>query len=191
MKHCNQCGTDNPDLNSHCSNCGAELPPSFDSQNQSVQTPPPIPGRELFGNQIPTYYRTFRSAVCTCLKDKYATFAGRATRSEYWYYMLFIFLVAVVLNAIGTSLSVFFLERTSGVYAMSGGTILINLFIALLTFIPSLAVSVRRLHDLGKSGWYVLLGLIPYLGVLILFVIYLLESQHVDNVYGLAPHERQ
>lgn len=85
---------------------------------------------------------TFSESIATCFK-KYATFAGTAGRSEYWWFSLFIFLVSAVLQTIN-----------SGADAVFG----------LVTLLPSLAAGCRRLHDTGRSGWWQLLWLIPLLG---------------------------
>ena len=87
--------------------------------------------------------------------SKYATFSGRARRSEFWYFFLFNFLVSFVLGLIP------FLSVVSGLWALA-------------VLIPSLAVAVRRFHDIGKSGWTYLYFLIPgllYIGYLIYFII--------------------
>lgn len=116
-----------------------------------------------------------------CFK-KYADFNGRATRSEYWYFALFnmiIVVLCVVLIAIITSVN---------------GSNVINIIIysllmayGLATLIPSLAVAVRRMHDLGKSGWMILISLIPIIGGIWLFVLTVLDSVPGQNAYGPNP----
>ena len=117
---------------------------------------------------------TFSEAVKTCLVEKYATFSGRASRSEYWYFVLFGYLLAFLVVIIGMSLES--PEFITGLPAFLGFVILI----------PSLAVCVRRLHDTGRSGWWCLLGLIPYVGGLVLFIFFCLKSDE-DNKYGPKP----
>src|SRR5687768_5564545 len=73
--------------------------------------------------------------------QNYATFSGRARRSEYWYFVLFNIIVSIILSVIGTTMKT---------------TILSNIY-ALAVFLPGLAVGVRRMHDVGKSGWYLLI----------------------------------
>jgi len=102
------------------------------------------------------------------LKERYATFSGRARRKEFWYFVLFSFLVSLVLNAIDLAIG------TSGI---------LGLIYSLAVLIPSLAVSVRRLHDTGRSGWWVLIGLVPLIG-LVLIVFLAAGSQPEDNQYG-------
>lgn len=92
---------------------------------------------------------------------KYANFSGRATRSEYWWWVLFTLLWAWIP--------------------------IVNLLLLLIFFLPSLGVAVRRLHDTGRSGWWILLGIIPILGGLILLIFYCTDSQVGANQYGPNP----
>lgn len=101
----------------------------------------------------------------------YAVFNGRARRKEYWMFMLFNILISF---AIG------FIEGFLG----SPGVI--GLIYALAVLVPSIAVTIRRLHDTGRSGWWVLLGLVPVLGI-ILLIFMVLDSQPNDNEYGPNP----
>lgn len=110
----------------------------------------------------------------------YAGFSGRARRKEYWMFVLFniIFVaVAVILdNLLGTAI-----EET--------GFGLFYFLYLLAVLIPSLAVAVRRLHDVGKSGWMILIGLIPIIGGIWLLVLYVTDSQPGENQYGSNPKE--
>ena len=108
---------------------------------------------------------TFQDAVTTCF-NKYAEFVGRARRSEYWWFVLFGIVVSLVLSPLSTSLS--FLA-----------------WLALL--VPNLAVSVRRLHDTGRSGWFLLISVIPIIGWIILIVWLATEGEPGPNVYGESP----
>ena len=90
---------------------------------------------------------------------KYATFTGRAQRSEYWYFILFNYLIALVLALIDSMTGTFNM--------MSGYGLLMGLF-SLAMFIPITAVGVRRLHDTDRSGWWMLLELIPFIGSIVL-----------------------
>ena len=112
---------------------------------------------------------------------KYAVFSGRARRSEYWYFVLFSCLIAFVLLALGLSVA----KAANGPPTLAG--YLVDLF-SLLVFLPSLAVSVRRLHDIGMNGWWVLLNLVP-LGGLVLIYFFCQDSQSGPNVYGPNPKE--
>jgi len=109
---------------------------------------------------------------------KYAVFNGRARRKEYWMFTLFnvIFsIVAIVLdNILGTA-------------SEDLGYGLIYGLFGLAIIIPTLAITVRRLHDIGKSGWWILISLIPIIGGIWLFVLTVTDSQPGDNQYGANP----
>jgi uncharacterized membrane protein YhaH (DUF805 family) len=111
--------------------------------------------------------------------QKYAVFSGRATRSEYWYFTLFNLLVSVILGLIGLLVS-----RAMGA-TPSAALLLFDLY-ALAVLLPGLGVSVRRLHDINFSGWWILLSLVP-LGGLVLLVLYCLDSQPGENRFGPNP----
>jgi uncharacterized membrane protein YhaH (DUF805 family) len=112
------------------------------------------------------------------LTKKYATFAGRARRSEYWYFMLFYFLAVVLLTVI---------DVFTGMYNEEAGIGLLSALFMIATILPSLAVTVRRLHDTDRSGWWVLLNLIPVIGVLVVLVFTVLDSQPGANRFGPNP----
>ena len=114
-----------------------------------------------------------------CLQH-YADFTGRARRSEYWYFVLFNFIVSIL---IGLSLGVI-----AGLLNVPALVYLAYLW-SLAVFIPSLAVSVRRLHDIGRSGWWLFLSLIPLVGAIILIIWYCTDSQPGANQYGPNPKE--
>ena len=118
----------------------------------------------------------FMTAVRTCL-SKYVDFSGRARRSEYWYFALFNFLVSIVTSILDAVLGTDY--DTS-----SGG--LISTIASLALLLPSLAVGVRRLHDTDRSGWWILLGLIPIVGWIILIIWFCTDSKP-DNQYGPNP----
>ncbi len=117
---------------------------------------------------------TFPDAVKICL-NKYVGFSGRARRSEYWWFVLFTVLVSIVASIIDAIIG-----------TSSGGTGLISGLASLALFLPSLAVAIRRLHDTSRSGWWVLIGLIPIVGWIVLIVFYVQDS-HPDNKYGPSP----
>ena len=107
------------------------------------------------------------------VRDNYANFEGRARRSEYWYFALANFLIGLVLQVVDHFIG-FKIGILGGVYSLA-------------VFIPSLAVAVRRLHDLGKSGWFMLLVLIPIIGWIWLFVLMVTEGNYGPNQYGADP----
>lgn len=116
-----------------------------------------------------------------CIKQ-YADFKGRARREEYWMFYLACFLIGFVTAFLGTLIDL--LLENDGPYFTIVAWICI-----FFTFIPSLAVGVRRLHDIGKSGWWMLLVLIPYLGSISLIILFCLDSQPGTNKWGENPKE--
>ena len=116
---------------------------------------------------------------------KYAVFTGRARRKEFWMFYLFIFvgvIVAIILdNVLGTTIESM---RYKG---MGYGLFTILVYLAIL--IPTLAVVVRRLHDIGKSGWWICIGFIPLIGSIWLIVLLATDSQPGENQYGPNPKE--
>ena len=117
--------------------------------------------------------------------SKYADFSGRATRSEYWYFYLFNFLVVMVYYI------ALFAMLVSGSRDSSAAGYLSVMFIiyALVMTIPSLAVTVRRLHDTGHSGWWIFLNLIPVIGSIVLFIWFITDSDPDTNEYGDNPKQ--
>jgi len=118
----------------------------------------------------------FMTAVRTCL-SKYVDFSGRARRSEYWYFALFGFLVGLVTSVLDAVLGTGYDDTTGG---------LVNTVGSLALFLPSLAAGVRRLHDTDRSGWWILIGLIPIIGWILLIVWFCTDSK-ADNQYGPDP----
>ncbi|MCV2867187.1 DUF805 domain-containing protein [Defluviimonas sp. WL0002] len=120
----------------------------------------------------------FWTAVKTCF-NKYATFRGRATRPEYWWFVLFLFIANIVLSVLDFALF--------GMHAQSMQPI--STIFSLVTILPSLAAAVRRLHDTGRSGWWLLLIFIPILGFLVLIWFLAQPSEEGENDFGPAPGE--
>lgn len=123
---------------------------------------------------------------------RYADFSGRSRRKEYWMFVLFqVLLVIPFVLVLGLSGS---LEEGSepGGFAMLLAGLLGLIFLGL--FIPSLAVQVRRLHDTDRSGWWILLGIIPfvnYIGFIVLLVFYCLDGSKGENRFGADPKMNQ
>ncbi len=111
---------------------------------------------------------------------KYATFSGRAQRSEYWYFILFYFVVYIALLLAGA-----LMKSSSALLGV--GLSLLGMIFSLAMLVPSIAVSVRRLHDTDRSGWWFLIALVPLIGSLVLLVFFLLDSQPGDNRFGPNP----
>lgn len=102
----------------------------------------------------------------------YVGFQGRARRKEYWMFFLFNFLITILLSTIEALLGL-------------GG--ILSAIYGLAVLLPSIAVSVRRLHDIGRSGWWMLLSIIPVIGLIVLLVFAILDSQPGENKYGPNP----
>jgi len=114
----------------------------------------------------------FMTAIRTCF-SKYADFSGRARRSEFWFFMLFNVAVQIVASLI------------DGI--ILGGMGILGLVASLGLLVPALAVSVRRLHDSGRSGWWILIGLIPLVGIILLIVWYVNKGEDGPNRFGANP----
>ena len=111
---------------------------------------------------------------------KYAVFTGRARRKEYWFFQLFNTLFLVALLGV---------DAITGMMRAHAGIGLLSGLFGLATFLPSLGVLVRRLHDTGRSGWWILIGLVPFVGGIVLLVFMFLDSQPGNNQYGPNPKE--
>ena len=134
MVFCRGCGKEIHETASTCPHCGAVQSTALASAAGAVMG--------------------FTEAIKTCF-SKYATFSGRPTRAEFWWFFLFTFL---------------------------GGLIpIVGLIFALAVLIPSIAVAVRRLHDTDRSGWWLLIGLIPLVGFIVLLVFYCQESKEPNR----------
>lgn len=206
MKKCPQCGNIIENDNAKfCRKCGAKQPEIVvekkettvinSNQNEGVllnespnrsmtddggQTLSPRYTREepisssFISSIIEPEGKGFLWAVKTCFR-KYATFEGRASRSEYWFFCLFnciistiLFGLAIVINQ--ENVSLFFLGLT--------------FLYTLVVFLPGLAAAVRRLHDIGKSGWLYCVIFIPYLGAFILLYFLCKKGNDGTNIYG-------
>ena len=104
--------------------------------------------------------------------ERYALFSGRAGRAEFWWFFLANLIVGAILSILGRAATIFVI-----LYALYG----------LALIIPSLAVSIRRLHDIGRSGWWILIGLIPIVGVIVLLIFHATAGEPQPNAYGPTP----
>ncbi len=109
---------------------------------------------------------------------KYAVFKGRARRKEYWYFFLVNIVISVVLSWVDTRL---------GTPGSAEGAGLLGSVYSLAVLLPSIAVGVRRLHDIDKSGWWMLIGLVPVIGFLVLLYFFVQDSQADSNEFGPNP----
>ena len=128
----------------------------------------------------------FADAIRICVKEKYAHFEGRATRSEYWYFYLFNFIFNVICRMAATFIATFMSSDSEEEAIIVD---LLYLFFSFALFLPQLAVTARRLHDTGKSGWYWLIVLIPIAGIFIFIAQLIKPSSPEDNKYGPAPKQ--
>lgn len=110
-----------------------------------------------------------------CLKQ-YADFSGRARRKEYWMFTLFNVLIQLVLWMIDVAI---------------GTPLILGWIYSLAVFIPGIAVCVRRLHDVGRSGWFYLLNFIPFVGAIFLLVLLCDEGQRMSNKWGEDPKQNE
>lgn len=120
----------------------------------------------------------FGDAVRTCWR-KYGDFDGRAQRSEFWWWILFVTLLQIAASIVLTVLLIVF--QNAGFLQWLG--VLIFMIVVLAVILPSIAVSVRRLHDRDLSGWWYLLGFVPF-GSIVLLVWYVMPGTPGPNRYG-------
>ncbi|MCH9739788.1 MAG: DUF805 domain-containing protein [Epsilonproteobacteria bacterium] len=128
------------------------------------------------------------------VKNKYFQFSGRASRSEFWYFVLFSIIVAIVVAIVGTALGIQYMMPMDTVSVSPTGELInvtqempvniLQIIVSLALFFPSLAIAIRRLHDIGRTGWWYLVGLIPLVGALVLIAFFVMPSQKEDNQYG-------
>jgi uncharacterized membrane protein YhaH (DUF805 family) len=130
---------------------------------------------------------TFVEAIKTGL-SKYVTWKGRASRSEFWFFILFAFAAAIVASIIdgilGTGMKT--VNPMTGL-EQSAGYGYVYIIVALGLFLPNLSVMVRRLHDTGRSGWWYWIALIPLVGAILLIVWFATKGTTGDNEYGADP----
>jgi len=110
---------------------------------------------------------------------KYADFSGRAPRAEYWWFYLLMIVTFVVSSII---------DSLMGSNMGGTGYGLVSLVVGLGLIIPSLAAGVRRLHDTDRSGWWLLIGLIPFIGAIVLIIFFVTGGTSGDNRYGPDPY---
>lgn len=115
--------------------------------------------------------------------ENYANFKGRARRSEYWYFALANGIISFLLIIIGLIVGTIFADAITGVIIGYG---LVMLY-SLATLLPGLGVVVRRLHDVGKSGWFYFVALIPLVGPIWILILFCTEGNYGPNQYGNDP----
>jgi uncharacterized membrane protein YhaH (DUF805 family) len=115
----------------------------------------------------------FTEAVRVVIVERYADFQGRAPRSELWWFVLFYLLLSVAIGLV------------SAISDVLGG--LLNLVVTIGLLVPVIAVQVRRLHDTDRTGWWVLIGLVPVIGAIVLIVFFVQRGTEGDNRFGPDP----
>lgn len=111
---------------------------------------------------------TFTEAVKSGF-DHYVKFDGRASRPAFWWWFLFAILVGIAANIIGV-----------GIF----DTAVLSYLVSIALILPNLSVAIRRLHDTGRTGWWVLIGLIPLIGAIVLLIFFLEQGDPGENEYG-------
>ena len=125
---------------------------------------------------------TLKEAVKICLGKKYADFSTRASRKEFWSFALFYWFLCLAMFMISILVDVVF-EHSFQMFRLMVG---VSVIIALLLMVPTYAVCVRRLHDTGRTGWWLLLYFIPWIGTIALLIMLCRKSDE-DNKYGPKP----
>ncbi len=163
---CTGCGSDNPENAQFCGRCGVSL-------SASTPTDVGIDAAELpmvdFGTAVKLGFQ------------RYVDFSGRSTRAEYWWWELFLTVVSVALIIADT------LTGNSSTFGWLGG--LLTTLFTLATIIPSLAVGVRRLHDINRTGWWLLLWFVLVIGWIVLIVWAVERGDEGPNKYGPDPRQ--
>ena len=109
---------------------------------------------------------------------KYAVFSGRARRKEYWFFFLFNLIISIILNLI---------DNATGTFDPETGVGILGTIYLLAVLIPAIAVTIRRLHDTGRTGWWILISFIPLIGAIVLLVFLVFDSEPESNQYGPNP----
>ena len=169
---CPSCGKDNPDNTQFCGGCGVSL-------SASTPTDVGIDAAELpmvdFGTAVKLGFQ------------RYVDFSGRSTRAEYWWWGLLITVVGVLDAVIVSTFIADTLTGNSSTFGWLGG--LLETLFTLATIIPSLALSVRRLHDINRTGWWLLLSFVLVIGWIVLIVWAIERGDKGANKYGPDPRQ--
>lgn len=136
-----------------------------------MEQPPPPPPPSGGGAPQPAMNNPLISYWKQVVLERYAQFTGRSRRAEFWWYFLANLIISVVLNILVAIASIF---------------VVLSFIYALAVLIPGLAVGIRRLHDTDRSGWWILIGLIPIVGIIILIVFWATDGLPGPNQYGAS-----
>jgi uncharacterized membrane protein YhaH (DUF805 family) len=139
----------------------------------------------------------FKNYFLDVITKRYFQFSGRASRSEFWYFMLFSIIFSLLITMIGESLGLLYMISLELPMVNEVGELhnvmqdipinILQTAFSVLFMFPSMAVSVRRLHDIGKSAWWLLIAIIPLLGVLVLLAFHVMGSREGENRHGVSP----
>lgn len=137
----------------------------------------------------------FKNYFIDVMVKRFFQLNGRASRKEFWFFILFSTIVSLVVGAIGSVLGIEYMVEmdtlqtvsdltTSGESVVGFPINILQLVVGLIFMFPSFAITIRRLHDIGKSGWWQLIIFIPFIGIFILLVFCIMGSQKGTNQYG-------
>ncbi|MET3116048.1 uncharacterized membrane protein YhaH (DUF805 family) [Undibacterium sp. GrIS 1.8] len=164
MVFCRGCGKEIHETAPTCPHCGASQTVS------STSSALPVESEDI--SQAFDWY--------VLVLKKYIQFNGRSRRKEFWFFTLFTILISIGLSIV---------DRVTGTSHFGADSGLLSSLYSLATLIPGLAVSVRRLHDTDRSAWWLLIGLVPVVGVIVLIVFWATDSQRSENQFGACPKE--
>lgn len=169
-RFCEYCGSQLNDNEQFCPNCGNKVAGNFGNTGNNSQ----YNNGNFNGNANNTEVNTnpFIKYYVDVFTKKYLLFDGRASRKEYWMFILFDILVGLGVSIVDSIIGI------DGVLA--------GLY-TLAIIIPSLAIAIRRLHDIGKSGFWYLISFIPLIGSIWLLILLCTQSQYGGNQYGDVP----
>ena len=144
-----------------------------------ISPPKTNPFQDVEFSPRPEHTMSFMDSIDNVIRN-FLNFSDRASRSEYWWFQLFFFVTLAIADSIDAMIST----------TLDGPGDIFGTFVFLGLIIPNLAVTVRRFHDIGYSGWYILLVFIPYLGSiigLVIIVLMMVDGQPQINDYGTVP----
>ncbi len=160
-KLCSKCGVECDDSAKYCLHCGNSFIVSAEETGYNAQ-----PRDNVYGSTD----ISFTDAFIKYWRG-YVDFSGRARRKEYWYIVLWNLIIGISISLIGAIISNSLGEMLELIYSLA-------------TILPAIALCVRRLHDIGKSGLYLLFSFIPVVGWIILLIFFATDSDRMDNQYG-------